>query len=40
VTAGAAAVALLRFGTIKMTAIAAGAAFAIIAAEGLGLTPG
>lgn len=39
VTAAAAAVAFLQFGTMKMTLIVAGAAFAITTIEGLGLTP-
>jgi predicted PurR-regulated permease PerM len=39
VTATAAAVAFLQFGTIKMAVIAGGAAFAITTVEGLGITP-
>jgi predicted PurR-regulated permease PerM len=39
VTATAAVVAFLQFGTIKMALIAGGAAFAITTVEGMGLTP-
>jgi predicted PurR-regulated permease PerM len=39
VTATAAAVAFLQFGTIEMALVAGGAAFAITTVEGLGITP-